>query len=78
MSSLMMNTSGCRTRTSVSFLSSARVYAAPVGLEGELSSTHLVRGVIARSSASGVILKPDSIVVGTATGSPPASITISG
>ena len=39
---------------------------------------HLVFGVIARSSASGFILKPDSIVVATATGSPPASSTMSG
>ena len=39
---------------------------------------HLVRGVIAFSSASGFILKPSSMRVGTMTGSPPASSTMSG
>ena len=35
----------------------------PDGLEGEFSTSHLVRGVIAASSASGVSLKPLSMLV---------------
>ncbi len=39
---------------------------------------HLVFGVIAFSSASGLSLKPSAAVQTTGTGSPPASATISG
>ena len=49
-----------------------------MGLEGELKMNHLVRGVIAASSASGVSLKFVSIPASTATGVPPASRTMSG
>ena len=45
---------------------------------GELSTTHLVRGVIARSRSSGFSLKAFSSEVGTNTGSPPLIATISG
>ena len=40
--------------------------------------SHLVLGVIAASRAAGVILKPLSAVVSTATGAPPARRTMSG
>jgi hypothetical protein len=59
-------------------LSSSREYAAPVGFDGELSRNHLVFGVIARSSAAALILKPFSMVPTTGTGVPPASSTMSG
>jgi len=78
MSSVITHTWGWRTRTSVSAFSSARVEAAPVGFDGELRSSHLVRGVIARSSCSGLSLKPDAAVATTGTGVPPASSTMSG
>jgi len=47
-------------------------------LDGELKITHLVFGVMARSSASGFSLKPEAAVVATSTGVPPPSATISG
>jgi hypothetical protein len=66
------------TSTSVSAFSSARVYAAPVGFDGELSRNHFVFAVIARSSWIAVILKLLSIEQTTSTGLPPASSTMSG
>src|SRR3954469_15952108 len=78
MSSVSTQTCGFLTRTSVSALSSAREYAAPVGFDGELRSTHLVFGVIAAANASAVSLKPLFSEQGTQTGSPSASNTISG
>ncbi len=51
---------------------------APDGFEGALKMSHLVRVVIALSSASGVSLKPVSIGQSTKRASPPFSATISG
>jgi hypothetical protein len=47
-------------------------------LHGELKISHLLRGVIARSSASGVTLKPVSGEVSMITGVPPHSSVMSG
>ena len=57
--------------------SSASVYTMPVGLEGLLSISALVRGVIAASSCAGAILKPAASAVSTTTGTPPHMLTIS-
>ena len=57
---------------------SSRVYAAPVGLDGELNMSQRVFGVIAAASASGRSLKPSASLVGTITGTPSASTTMSG
>ncbi len=56
MSSVPITMRGCAISTSPSARSSARVYAAPVGLQGLFSSTRRVFGVIAASSWRGVIL----------------------
>ena len=77
MSSDITQTCGCRSSTSVSALSSAREYPAPVGFDGELKMNHFVAGVIAASSASGVSLKPVSMPASTITGSAPPSRTMS-
>ena len=42
-------------------------------MDGELKMSHLVFGVMARSSAAGVTLKPVSIEVSRNTGTPPPS-----
>ena len=47
---------GLRMRATPTAASSARVYAAPVGLLGEFSSTSRVFGVMAAASCRGVIL----------------------
>ncbi len=51
---------------------------APVGLLGVFSSSHFVRGVIARSSACGVSLKPSDSGHATTTGVPSLTSTMSG
>ena len=56
MSSVPTMTRGCCTSTSASARHSARVYAAPVGLQGELISSRRVFGVMAASSWRGVSL----------------------
>ena len=49
----------------------------PVGLEGLLSSTTLVLGVMAASSWSGTSLNPADSSAVTMTGTPPTIFTIS-
>ena len=78
MSSVKIQTSGCRSSTSQIGRSSSAEYAAPVGLHGLFSMNHLVRGVIACSSASARSLKPWFCSHGTSTGLPSASDTMSG
>ncbi len=78
MSSAMIHTCGWRRITAAIAASSSRVQAAPVGLFGRLSISHLVRGVIAASMSSGRGLKPLFCGQFTNTGSPPMSCTISG
>ena len=51
--------------------SSWRLYIIPVGLEGLFKIIHLVLGVIAAASFSGVILKCSCSVASTTTGTPP-------
>src|SRR5581483_8365372 len=51
---------------------------APVGFDGDTNRIALVRGVQDASSCSTVTRKPASTVVGTGTGTPPASATASG
>ena len=78
MSSDMIQTWGWRSITSASARISSAVQAAPVGLLGKFSSSHLVRGVIAASKSSGRSLKPLFCGQLTATGSPPTTRVISG
>src|SRR5690242_21734700 len=78
MSSVITQTCGWRNKTSVTPSKSASVYAAPLGLDGELRISHLVFGVIAASRSSGRILKPLFCGQATGTGLPSASNTISG
>ena len=78
MSSDMIHTWGWRSSTSQSARTSARVYPAPVGFDGELKMNHFVRGVIAASSCAGVSLNALSRPQTTSTGVPPASSTMSG
>src|SRR3954464_3563267 len=56
MSSVPMMTRGYSRSTSPRARSSARVYAAPVGLHGLLSNTSRVFGVMAAANCRGVIL----------------------
>ncbi len=56
MSSVAMMMRGCLRSTAPSSTSSARVYAAPVGLLGLLSMNMRDRGVMAASSCAAVIL----------------------
>src|SRR4051812_6185844 len=77
MSSASTHTLGQRSSTAASARSSSAEYTAPVGLQGEFSMSHFVRGVSAASSVSGNNLNPRS-TVDTSTGVPPASFTISG
>ncbi|MNT98322.1 hypothetical protein D3C72_2408830 [compost metagenome] len=51
---------------------------APVGLLGVFSKTHFVRGVMARSKAAGVSLKPSDSGQITTTGVPSLTRTMSG
>ena len=53
-------------------------YTAPVGLLGDTNSSALVRGVRAASSCSTVTRNPSTSVVGSTTGTPPASAIVSG
>jgi hypothetical protein len=53
------------------------VYSAPLGLLGELSISHFVRGVMAPSNCSGVTLNPCPAGQRRITGVPPASTTMS-
>ena len=78
MSSLAIHTCGWRSSTSPSAFSSASEYTLPVGLDGLLSTSSLVRGVMAASSCAGLILKWLSRPVSMATGVAPASSTMSG
>src|SRR6185436_17008127 len=70
MSSLMIHTDGWRSSTAASARYSLAVYTAPLGLDGELSISHLLFLVMALSSASGRSLKPSSARVGNQTGTP--------
>ena len=58
-------------------VNSSRLYTEPLGLQGELNQIILVLGVITASNCAGVILKSVSTEVGTSTGTPPESFTIS-
>jgi hypothetical protein len=77
MSSDMNQTCGWRRSTAPSACSSSREYTAPLGLLGEFSISHLVRGVMAASSCSGVILNPVDAVAGSVIGIPIVIRTIS-
>ena len=59
------------TQTLAMASSSLRLYIMPVGLEGLLRIMHLVLGVMAAASFSGVILKCSASVASTTTGTPP-------
>src|SRR5258705_11611225 len=78
MSSVSTQTCGCLCSTAPSAINSAREYTAPVGLDGEFSISHFVRGVMLASSCAGVSLKPASRGHSTTIGTPPVSLTISG
>ena len=77
MSSVMIHTCGWRSMTSVMAFMSAHEQVAPVGLLGKFSSSHLVRGVIAASSASACSRKPLFCGHGTNTGVAPANLAMS-
>ena len=68
----------CFSQTAAIALISSSVYTAPVGLQGVLKINILVLGVTACSNWAAVILKPDSLVVVTNTGTPPQHFTTSG
>jgi hypothetical protein len=72
MSSEIVQTFGWRSSTPASAFSSSAEKTAPLGFDGEFSISHLVRGVIARSSSSACSLKPFCALVGTQTGTPSA------
>eukprot|EP01022_Parablepharisma_sp_SALTPOND_P035049 TRINITY_DN939_c0_g4_i4.p1 TRINITY_DN939_c0_g4~~TRINITY_DN939_c0_g4_i4.p1 ORF type:complete len:1248 (+),score=348.87 TRINITY_DN939_c0_g4_i4:2480-6223(+) len=78
MSSVITSTWRWRSSTAASARSSSMVQVAPVGLLGELRISHLVRGVMARSSVVGVSLKPSASTQGTITGVPSQASTMSG
>ncbi len=78
MSSVPMRMRGFSSSTAPSPRSSACVYAAPVGLQGLLSSSSRVCGVMAAASWRGVILYPCAIPANGMTGCPSASSTMSG
>ena len=78
MSSDMIHTCGWRSITSPSAAISSAEQAAPVGLFGKFSSSHLVRGVMAASRSSGRSLKPLFCGQFTGTGTPPTRDAISG
>ncbi len=77
MSSDSTQTCGWRRSTSASASNSPRLYTAPLGLPGELSSSQRVCGVIAASSCAGVILNPLSMPQSTTTGVPSATSVMS-
>ena len=57
---------------------SARLYMAPVGFDGETNRMAFVRGVRTSSSCSTVARNPPATVVRIGTGTPPARATASG
>src|SRR5258705_148993 len=77
MSSASTQTCGWRSSTAASAVNSSREYTTPVGLLGGFRMNHLVFGVIAASSADGVILYPSSSRHTTGTGVPSARSGIS-
>ena len=77
MSSVSTQTCGWRSSTSARACISDREQAAPVGLLGKFSSSHLVFGVIAASRSSGRSRKPLFCGQATGTGTPPASFAMS-
>jgi len=75
MSSLSSQTCGWRLSTSRIGRNCHSSYAAPLGLNGEFSSSQRVRGVIAASRSCACSRKPLSSVQPTGTGRPPAIST---